>query len=78
VLNPNNGKSIVVTVNDRGPFVKGVSLDLARGAARALGMTESAYLCISQEHKTVTSKKFRGPRRALLREAANNQPADGL
>jgi rare lipoprotein A len=48
VRNPHNGKSIVVTVNDRGPFVKGVSLDLARGAARALGMTETAYLCVSK------------------------------
>jgi rare lipoprotein A len=46
VRNPKNGKSIVVTINDRGPFVKGVSLDLARGAARALGMTQTAYLCV--------------------------------
>jgi peptidoglycan lytic transglycosylase len=46
VRNPRNGKSVVVTVNDRGPFIKGVNLDLARGAARALGMTGTAYLCV--------------------------------
>jgi rare lipoprotein A len=31
------GKSIVVKVNDRGPFVKGRSLDLSEGAAKQLG-----------------------------------------
>jgi rare lipoprotein A len=29
---------VTVRVNDRGPFVRGRSLDVARGAARALGM----------------------------------------
>jgi rare lipoprotein A len=33
------GRSIVVTINDRGPFVRGRVLDLSLGAARALGMT---------------------------------------
>ena len=32
------GKSIVVTVNDRGPFVRGRVLDLSTAAARALGI----------------------------------------
>jgi rare lipoprotein A len=32
------GRSVVVTVNDRGPFVRGRVLDLSKGAARALGM----------------------------------------
>jgi rare lipoprotein A len=31
-------KQIVVRVNDRGPFIKGRSLDLSRGAAKALGL----------------------------------------
>ena len=30
-------KSVIVRINDRGPFVKGKQLDLARGAAKALG-----------------------------------------
>jgi rare lipoprotein A len=30
-------KSVVVRINDRGPFVKGYQLDLARGAAFAIG-----------------------------------------
>jgi rare lipoprotein A len=32
VTNPANGKSVVVRINDRGPFVSGRCLDLARGA----------------------------------------------
>ena len=41
VTNPATGRSVVVRVNDRGPFVRGRSLDLARGAAVALGMVGS-------------------------------------
>jgi rare lipoprotein A len=33
------GRSVVVTVNDRGPFVRGRVLDLSTGAARAIGLT---------------------------------------
>ena len=33
------GASVVVTINDRGPFVRGRVLDLSTGAARAIGLT---------------------------------------
>ena len=33
------GQSVVVTINDRGPFIKGRVLDLSTGAARAVGLT---------------------------------------
>jgi rare lipoprotein A len=32
-------RSVVVTVNDRGPFIRGRVLDLSTGAARAVGLT---------------------------------------
>src|SRR5689334_6590406 len=32
VMNPETGKSATVVINDRGPFTRGVTLDLARGA----------------------------------------------
>lgn len=32
------GRSVIVRINDRGPFIKGRVLDLSKGAARALGM----------------------------------------
>lgn len=34
-----NGNSVVVTVNDRGPYVPGRQLDLSQGAAEAIGLT---------------------------------------
>ena len=33
------GQSVIVTVNDRGPFIRGRVLDLSTGAARAIGLT---------------------------------------
>jgi rare lipoprotein A len=33
------GQSVVVTNNDRGPFIRGRVLDLSKGAARAIGLT---------------------------------------
>jgi rare lipoprotein A len=38
VTNLNNGKSAVVRINDRGPFVKGRIIDLSYAAAKKLGM----------------------------------------
>jgi rare lipoprotein A len=48
VTNPRNGKSITVIINDRGPFTKGVTIDLARGAARAIGMKDTQWVCMSE------------------------------
>ena len=38
VTHEGNGRSVVVRVNDRGPYVRGRIVDLSRGAARELGM----------------------------------------
>jgi len=47
VTNPRTGKSVIVVVNDRGPFVSGVGLDLSLGAAQAIGMRGTGAVCIS-------------------------------
>jgi peptidoglycan lytic transglycosylase len=39
VTNLENGKSVEVKVNDRGPAVRGNHIDLSRGAARDIGIT---------------------------------------
>jgi rare lipoprotein A len=39
VTNPRTGRSVTVRINDRGPFIRGRSLDLSKGAARAIGLT---------------------------------------
>lgn len=41
VTNNRNGKSVVVTVNDRGPFVPGRIIDLSPAAASAIGIKGS-------------------------------------
>jgi rare lipoprotein A len=39
VTNVSNGRSVLVRVNDRGPFVRGRVVDVSTIAARQLGMT---------------------------------------
>jgi rare lipoprotein A len=46
VANPRTGKSVTVVINDRGPFVSGVALDLSLGAAQAIGMHGTGSVCI--------------------------------
>ena len=41
VTNLENGRSITVEINDRGPYAKGRVLDLSKAAARKLGMMEN-------------------------------------
>ncbi|MDI9848112.1 septal ring lytic transglycosylase RlpA family protein [Rhodoblastus sp. 17X3] len=41
VTNLNNGRSATVTINDRGPFIRGRIIDVSSGAANVLGMRQS-------------------------------------
>jgi rare lipoprotein A len=43
------GQSVVVTINDRGPFIRGRVLDLSTGAARAIGLTGAGVGHITAE-----------------------------
>ena len=43
------GRSVVVTVNDRGPFIRGRVLDLSTGAARAIGLTSAGVGRVTAE-----------------------------
>ena len=46
VKNLNNGKEVVVRVNDRGPFGRGRIVDLSWGAAKALGMLSQGVVAV--------------------------------
>lgn len=46
VENRQTGRSVVVRINDRGPFVHGRIIDLSRGSARALGMRGTTYVSL--------------------------------
>ncbi len=47
VTNRNNGRSVVVTINDRGPYIKGRIIDLSKAAAAQVGMTASGVAPVS-------------------------------
>ena len=49
VTNKDNGKSVVVKVNDRGPFHGNRVLDLSYGAAKQLGVTNAGTAKVSIE-----------------------------
>jgi len=47
VTNKRNGKSVVVRINDRGPFIRGRVIDVSKAAAQNIGMVRSgtAQVC---------------------------------
>jgi len=47
VTNLDNGKSVLVKINDRGPFVDGRIIDLSRAAATEIGMIDSGVAHVS-------------------------------
>ncbi len=47
VTNLRNGLSVIVRVNDRGPFIRGRVLDLSWGAAKVIGMVGKGVAKIS-------------------------------
>jgi rare lipoprotein A len=47
VTNDSTGRSIVVRINDRGPFVGGRVIDLMPAAARALGFSGLAHVTLT-------------------------------
>ena len=48
VTNKHNGRSVVVTINDRGPFVRGRVIDVTPAAARVLGFSGLAQVSIDK------------------------------
>ncbi|HET8920752.1 MAG TPA: septal ring lytic transglycosylase RlpA family protein [Xanthobacteraceae bacterium] len=49
VTDPKTGRSVTVTVNDRGPFGRHRVLDLSPSAARALGMISRGVIFVQVE-----------------------------
>ena len=70
VTHQENGKSIIVRINDRGPFVGGRVIDLSYGAARKLGIIE-------QGTAPVTLRVLREKSSALRRRAATRPTRQG-
>jgi rare lipoprotein A len=49
VTNTNNGKSVIVKINDRGPFVKGRIIDLSKSAFGSIGNISSGLIKVNIE-----------------------------
>lgn len=47
--NPDNGQSVTVRVNDRGPYIRGREFDLSLGSARALGFESRGVMVLRVE-----------------------------
>jgi len=49
VTNKKNGRSVVVRINDRGPFTKGRIIDLSEAAAKQLDMIDAGVVPVTVE-----------------------------
>jgi rare lipoprotein A len=51
VTNKKNGKSVVLRINDRGPFIKGRVIDVSKGAAQKLGFISAGHtsICLDRQ-----------------------------
>lgn len=49
VINTRNGKSVVVRINDRGPFVRGRVIDLSKAAFQSIASTRSGVIRVRLE-----------------------------
>ncbi|MEA3640554.1 MAG: septal ring lytic transglycosylase RlpA family protein [Lamprobacter sp.] len=56
VTEPKSGRSVVLVVNDRGPFVKGRIIDLSRRAASELGMLKKGLTKVKVEILSVPGR----------------------
>ena len=58
ITNPNNDKSVIVRINDRGPYIPGRQLDLSKAAAQKLGMIKKGVVKLKVEEITLKGINF--------------------
>ena len=58
VTNLRNGKSVIVTINDRGPYAKASKSSAYRGSMRVIDLSEGAFLKIASKKSGVTDVKI--------------------
>ncbi len=54
VTNPRNNKSVIVRINDRGPYIPGRQLDLSKSAAEQLGLIFNGVRRLKVEEVIIT------------------------
>lgn len=58
VTNPRNGKSVVVRINDRGPYIAGRHVDLSKAAAMELGLIQRGVARVRVEEISLRGVNF--------------------
>jgi rare lipoprotein A len=58
VTNPDNNQSVIVRVNDRGPYIRGRELDLSKASASALGLVEKGVAKVRVEQLALKGVNF--------------------
>ncbi|WP_448204619.1 septal ring lytic transglycosylase RlpA family protein [Azospirillum sp. sgz302134] len=76
VTNADNGKSVEIVINDRGPYIKGRVIDLSRKAAQELGMIEDGVVDVRIEAKPSTQPNRHLRTRLTEMVAELSPPAD--
>lgn len=73
VTNVNNGRSVIVRINDRGPFVKGRIIDLSKGAAQHLQFIGKGVSKVCILTNPVTPSPAKAPARKPFLIAADSR-----
>ncbi|TCT01554.1 rare lipoprotein A [Aquabacter spiritensis] len=82
VTNLRNGRSVIVRINDRGPFIRGRIIDVSRAAAGELGFTRHGVTkvrvaVVDDEAETIALPIPKPPAKpAAIRVAAADAPAE--
>ena len=80
VTSKDTGKSVIVTINDRGPYAGGRILDLSQEAARQLGMIKQGVGVVTLEKMNVKQDSVRRSSTERIEEpllvASSNLPDD--
>lgn len=58
LTNPTNNKSVIVRINDRGPYVHGRHIDLSRAAAEQIGMIRRGVMKLEVEQVSLKGVNF--------------------
>ncbi|GAB6283326.1 MAG: hypothetical protein STSR0008_20880 [Ignavibacterium sp.] len=58
LTNPKNNKTVIVRINDRGPFIRGRQLDISKAAAESLDIIEPGVQKLTVEQVTLNGANF--------------------
>jgi rare lipoprotein A len=58
ITNPRNNKSVIVRINDRGPYIRGRELDLSKASADVLGIMEKGYQKVKVDQVSLNGVNF--------------------